>query len=627
MSIINLLPPHVADLIAAGEVVERPAAAVKELLENSIDAGAKNITVEIRSGGVPYIRVTDDGCGMSPSDAGTAFLRHATSKLKDAGGLEAIFTLGFRGEALAAIAAVSRIELLTRERGADSGTRVTLDRGDIMEMGDAGCPEGTTIIVRDLFFNTPARLKFLKSDRAESMAASAAALRTVLGRPDISVRFIKDGKEEFFTPGDGQALSCIYALFGREFASELLETETQGGISVSGFVSSPAHGRGNRAAQYFFINGRAVRSQRLQAALENAYKNALLTGRFPQCVLYIDISPALVDVNVHPTKAEVKFSDERAVFDAVYGATRAALTGEARPAEFTLSRTVEKAAGIAPESRGSVSLPRESEFNPARSEDLPHNEDLTGSGNARPYVREPFGGTQDGQIPLTLNVREPNMAGESRTAADYREYQTKIELPARMEPTGAVSEISDTDFRIAGEALGTYIIAEWDGELVLIDKHAAHERVIFDRIMAEGFSPMRQSLISPVTVTPPDGGAEALIKNAAFLEELGIMIEKFGENSVIIRAVPADTDAADARSMLEEICEALASGGNPEGRRDSILHTIACKAAIKAGKISEPAENRALAARVLSGEIKYCPHGRPVALTLTKKELDRHFRR
>jgi len=618
MSIINLLPPHVADLIAAGEVVERPASAVKELLENSIDAGAKNITVEIRSGGIPYIRVTDDGCGMSPSDAGTAFLRHATSKLQDAAGLEAIFSLGFRGEALAAIASVSRIELLTRECGAPSGTRVTLDRGDIQEMGEAGCPEGTTIIVRDLFFNTPARLKFLKSDRAEASAALASALRVALGRPDISVRFIKDGDEEFFTPGDGRAVSCIYALFGRDFASGMLEASSAGSIAVSGFVSSPAHGRGNRAAQYFFINGRAVKSPRLQAAVEGPYKNNLPAGRYPQCVLYIEISPALVDVNVHPTKAEVKFSDERAVFDAVYSASRSALEGTTRPPEFPLSRVVEKAAA-APQTRAAEAAP------PPRPSAPSYAPPVYDPTLPREPQRAPLADDEQNDIKKPLFVREPAAVYQAQP-----NIQVKIEFPSEPSVPAAPLFSADTaepEFRLAGEALGTYIIAEREGEIVLIDKHAAHERIIFDRLKSDRHSPMPQSLITPATLTPPNGEAEELMKNAALLEKLGIVIEEFGESSVIIRAVPADMAAEDARAMLEDICGIISGGGSPEGLMDGVLYTIACKAAIKAGKSSDPMENRALAARVLAGEVKYCPHGRPVALTLSKKELDRHFGR
>ena len=332
MQQIQLLSPHVADLIAAGEVVERPCSVVKELLENAFDAGAKTVTVELRGGGMTYIRVTDDGCGMSPEDAGTAFLRHATSKLREERDLEAIGTLGFRGEALAAIVAVSRIELRTREREAENGTQISLDAGDIQSVAPVGCPLGTTIIVRDLFYNTPARLKFMKSDRAEASSCIGIARRCALGHPEISVRCIHDGKEIFFSPGDGNAKSCIYHLLGRDFANTMLPCSTDDGVvAVHGFIGSPATARGNRAQQFFFCNGRPIRSTSLQAALEQAYQNTLLTGRFPSCVLYINLSFGAVDVNVHPTKAEVKFSDERLVFHGVYYAALAALEQERRP--------------------------------------------------------------------------------------------------------------------------------------------------------------------------------------------------------------------------------------------------------------------------------------------------------
>ena len=331
MAVINLLAPHVADLIAAGEVVERPASVIKELIENSFDAGAKSVICEIRNGGMTYIRVTDDGCGMSPEDAGVAFLRHATSKLSDESGLEAISTMGFRGEALAAISSVSRIELITRLRNASAGTRVTLEAGDIQDMESFGCPDGTTMIVRDIFYNTPARLKFMKSDRTEASACEAAALRCALGRPDVSVRFIRDGSEEFFSPGDGRIDSCLYALLGRtETASMLQCTSSADGMKLRGYVSSPSEGRGNRAHQFFFVNGRYIKSTLLQSALEQAYKNTLLSSRYPSCALYLDLSFGSVDVNVHPAKTEIRFGSEKTVFDFVYHAVRFALENENR---------------------------------------------------------------------------------------------------------------------------------------------------------------------------------------------------------------------------------------------------------------------------------------------------------
>ena len=364
---IQILSPHLADLIAAGEVVERPASVVKELVENAFDAGARTVTVELRGGGATYLRVTDDGCGMAPEDAGIAFLRHATSKLHDEQGLEAIGTMGFRGEALAAISAVSHITLTTRRRGAAAGTHMTLDAGDIQDMYETGCPEGTTMIVRDLFFNTPARRKFLKSDRAEGAACAAAALRCALGRPDVSVRCIRDGEEIFFSPGDNKLDSCVYSLLGRDLTMSLLPCAGEGdGVRVHGFVSSPAAGRGSRAQQYFFCNGRWIKSAALQAALEQAYRNTLLVGRFPACVLYIELSCAAVDVNVHPAKTEVKFTHERAVFDAVYYGARAALEAEREPVT-----TLPKAAKPAPAPTADPFVPAAPKAAPAAAQHQP----------------------------------------------------------------------------------------------------------------------------------------------------------------------------------------------------------------------------------------------------------------
>ena len=349
MPVIHVLSPHVADLIAAGEVVERPASAVKELLENAVDAGARTVVLELRAGGRDYIRVTDDGVGMAPEDAGVCFLRHATSKLSDERGLEAIGTLGFRGEALAAISAVSRITLTTRRRGAAMGVRVEVEAGEIVSMEETGCPEGTTITVRDLFYNTPARQKFLSTDRSESAACVQSALRTALGRPDVSFRCLRDGQEEFFSPGDGTAKSAVYALLGRDAAAGLLPVETESdGVTVKGFVSAPGYCRGNRGAQYFFCNGRPIRSRALQAALEQAYKNTAMVGKFPGCVLYITLPNGLVDVNVHPTKAEVKFAKEKPVFDGVYYGTLAALGQKSAPQTMSNAPFASEAKSAAP---------------------------------------------------------------------------------------------------------------------------------------------------------------------------------------------------------------------------------------------------------------------------------------
>lgn len=642
MPVINVLQPHVADMIAAGEVVERPASVVKELVENSLDAGAKNITVEIRGGGATYIRVTDDGCGMAPEDAGVAFLRHATSKLHDEKGLEAISTMGFRGEALAAISAVSKIELNTRRRGDASGTRVVLEAGDIQEMFAAGCPDGTTMTVRDLFYNTPARLKFLKSDRSEASACQLAALRCALGHPEVSIRFIKDRNEEFFTPGDGKQESCVYSLMGRDMATQMLRcTGENNGIRVTGFVSSPAYGKGNRSAQFFFCNGRFIKSQLLQAAVEQAYKNTLLTGRYPACALYIELGYGSVDVNVHPAKTEVKFSEERKVFDAVHYAVLSALAGERQTAEIKLSESTKKAVGAKPDFYQSMSAEkfRESGYAaPKPVQPQPAAVTATAVSSLRPPVSAATP-VQPVQMSLRAEPAEYETEPKPENSRILPEKPEKSEtvpafsqdIPAKAveKPVQNVESRPIPDHKIVGEALKTYIIVEQDDKLILIDKHAAHERMIFDRLKAQERELMAQNLLIPVTIHPNGDDMDAITENAALLYELGFEIEPFGERELIVRAVPADMDAGDVPAAIEEICEKLRRGKCPDAQsaRDEILHTVACKAAIKAGWDTHPKELEAVVDAVISGQVRYCPHGRPVSVTLTRKELDKQFKR
>ncbi len=624
MSVINILSPHVADLIAAGEVVERPASVVKELVENAIDAGAKNITVEIRGGGAAMVRVRDDGCGMSPEDAGVAFLRHATSKLRDERDLEAIRTMGFRGEALAAISAVSKVRLTTRQRGADSGTLVTLEAGEITDMQPFGCPDGTTMEVSELFYNTPARQKFLKSDRAETAACQAAALRCALAHPEISFRFIRDGEEQFFSPGDGRQDSCIYALLGRVLASDLLKcTGERDGVAVSGYVSSPSAGRGSRAMQFFFCNGRAIRSQLLQAALEQAYKNTLLTGRFPACALYLTLPYGSVDVNVHPAKTEVKFTDERLVFDAVYYAALSALAGEER----TKAPAAELPEALRPKENFYQSMSA-ADFRakggtaaPAR----PSAAAKTASSAWRPTsLRAP-----DMQWQERLDLKAPNSTLSEQKSPAAQEVKAPAGSRIVEKTVQNVEKPRIPDHKILGEAMKTYILVERGEDLVLIDKHAAHERMIFDRLKAQDREIMAQSLLVPVTLRPDAADGELLEQNAALLSSLGFEIEPFGAAEYVVRALPADVDAADVAGAVEEICEKLRRGGAPgcADARDEILHTVACKAAIKAGWDNAPEELERVCEAVLSGAVKYCPHGRPVSAVLTKKELDKLFRR
>ena len=651
MPVINILSPHVADMIAAGEVVERPASVIKELVENSFDAGARNITVAIEDGGATCIRVTDDGCGMAPEDAGVAFLRHATSKLRDERGLEAISTMGFRGEALAAISAVSEIELTTRRRGDREGTRVTLTAGDIQDMGPWGCPEGSTMTVRRLFYNTPARLKFLKSDRSEASACIQAALRCALGHPEVSLRFLRDGKEEFFSPGDGRMDSCVYALLGRDVAKDMLPCESQmDNMAVRGFVSSPAAGRGNRGAQYFYCNGRYIKSALLQSAVEQAYKNTLLTGRYPACVLYLELGYGSVDVNVHPAKTEVKFSAERQVFDLVYHAVLSALAGE-RPGVQAKPGPEAKAEKAAPKADFYRSMSAK-EFRDS-GYSVKNATPISKSASATAVITPPAPRQSiqtPREEPSVFNLRSPQTGFQ--TSMDLTPAAKSEPLPPISTPKGGqslgntgfstpgapkavensvqnVESLPLPDHKIVGEALKTYIIVEQGEALIFIDKHAAHERMIFDRLKQQERQIMSQGLLCPVTLHVSGEDGELLEKNGELLSELGFELEPFGENEYILRAVPADMLPEDARAAVEEICEKLRRGKAPDpaAARDEILHTVACKAAIKAGWDTDKKELQRLVEAVLRGQVKYCPHGRPVSILLSRKDLDKQFKR
>lgn len=605
---INILSPHVADLIAAGEVVERPASVVKELLENAFDANSKNISVELRGGGLSYIRVTDDGCGMEQEDAGIAFLRHATSKLSSERSLEAIGTFGFRGEALAAVSACSRLEIITRMPEAESGCRVVLEAGDIIRMEPCGCPVGTTVIVRDLFFNTPARRKFLKSERAEASACVNLALRCALGLPHVSIRLEKDGEEVFFSPGDGDLRSCMYSLLGRETASMLSCETERDGVRVRGFVSSPANGRGSRAMQYFYCNGRAIRSLTLQTALERAYKNTLLTGRFPACVLYVELSPGAVDVNVHPTKAEVRFSNEKAVSDGVYYAALAAISAERRVPVPEVQNPDESPAAPAAEGvRFSAGEPFERALHVINLERRTDGEPEPARPTFAAPLREPVALYESSPVsPLTRSSPPP---------------EAPVSLPGQEAPESGVS--------LVGEAFGAYIIVESGASLVFIDKHAAHERLIFERLKNEGAEIMSQLLLSPRVIRTDGETVDVVAQNGELLSKLGFELEPFGETELILRALPSYAFESDAEALVEEVCEKLrlSQGAAPLEMWDELIHTIACKSAIKAGDQSDDEELVHIAKRVMEGDVKYCPHGRPVSFVVGKKDLDKQFKR
>ncbi len=663
--VIQQLSSHVADLIAAGEVVERPASVVKELVENAIDAGSSAVVVEIQRGGMASIRVTDNGCGILRDELPTAFLRHATSKLRCAEDLAAIGTLGFRGEALAAIAAVSRVDVFSRHKDAAMGASLSLEGGVPGTVEDAGCPGGTTIVVRDLFFNTPARLKFMKSDSAEASAVAALLQQIALSHPEVSLKYIRDGKEELHTPGDNKLISAIYAARGRDFAMNL--TAVDGGgeeIRVRGFVTEPLAGRGSRAMQTFFCCGRMIRSALLTAALEEAYQNRQMKGKFPGCVLHIDLPLHAVDVNVHPAKTVVKFVNERAVFSAVHHAVQDALDGRGKPSAVPAPKPQVQSA---PKSDFYQTMDaktfREQQAKPAQPEKTPVRPPVVTSSEmgGRPVLHD-SGRNRFADSLITKPV-QPSAQRPAEPAAPVRERIFAVKEPAvqpvkeEIIPTPAVQEenISEiqlpvalpaeekcsepeqtviapeevTPWRFAGEVLKTYIIAEDGNDVWLIDKHAAHERINFDRMKA-GLEPiMRQQLLQSLAVDLPREQYAALLEQLPLLEEFGFEAEDFGDGTLIVRAIPADLETGLVRETLEELAEKLLTCGSadPASARDAMLHTMACKASIKGGWQSDEKELRALLQKVQSGEVQFCPHGRPVKVKLTKYEIEKMFRR
>ncbi|MBQ6116584.1 MAG: DNA mismatch repair endonuclease MutL [Oscillospiraceae bacterium] len=620
---IRQLDKHVADLIAAGEVVERPASVAKELLENALDAGTSAIVAEIERGGLTYLRVTDNGCGIAPDQLPTAFLRHATSKLRTAEDLAAIGTLGFRGEALAAISAVSRVDILSRQTGSDEGAVLHLEGGAAGEVRPSGCPEGTTIVVRDLFYNTPARMKFMKKDSAEGTAVTGIVTHLALSHPEVSFKLLRDGAEVLHTPGDGQLQSAVYAALGRDFALHLLPIRGSGGeVQVNGFVTEPLHGHGTRARQIFFVNGRFVKSQLLSAALEEAYRNQIMKGKFPGCVLHISVPVRAVDVNVHPAKTVVKFAADKPVFDAVYYTVLDALNAQNRPA--------------APEKRESAfyqSMTAEQfRAHAHQTAPPPAKKPPVGSYTSRPAA--PI--VPRGQSTQVRDVAPaPGVPFAAPVVSGGREVTYHITPPApakkpEPEPVQQTMEPpAEAPWRIVGEVLKTYIICEDAHRTVwLIDKHAAHERIRFDALKANTEPMMSQFLLTPLTVDLDADSCAAALENLAVLEQFGFVCEDFGGGTLLVRQIPADIRLEDAAATVEELARKLALGrADPAGARDELLHTVACKSAIKAGMDTSPAEMAALVKKVQSGEIQYCPHGRPVKYRLTEYDIEKMFKR
>lgn len=676
---IQQLPPHLADLIAAGEVVERPASVCKELLENALDAGASAISTELERGGLTYIRITDNGCGIAPEQLPTAFLRHATSKLRRPEDLAAIGTLGFRGEALAAIAAVSRVDIFSRQTGADCGAMLHLEGGVPEAVTEAGCPDGTTVCIRDLFYNTPARMKFMKKDTAEGAAAAGVVTHLALSHPDVSFKLLRDGQEILHTPGDGQLLSAIYAALGRDFANSLLPVSGSGGaVRVEGFITKPLAGHGTRGRQLFFVNGRFVKSQLLAAAVEEAYRNRLLKGRFPGCVLHITLPVNEVDVNVHPAKTVVKFLSDKTVFDAVHYTVKDALDREGQPAPaekkpFYQTMTAQEFRETTPAPQG-VKLPFASgrpvgsagadrptvnRFAPAAPTVQTPREtvqpaaapqgDVWQVRDAAPKAGKAFT-VPSGREGVVYRITPPD-APEDSPAREQAAAETET-VPAAVMPEKEpkndtalsapeaapvqqelempeTADSGETPWRIAGEVLKTYIICE-DGEqnVWLIDKHAAHERIRFDALKADPVPPMAQQLLTPAAVTLTAEEYGAVLESLDVLAGYGFLCEDFGDGAVLVREIPDYIRAEDAAATLEELArKLLLQRADPAGARDELLHTMACKSAIKAGMTTDAAELAALVRQVQSGAVRYCPHGRPVAVQLRKYEVEKMFKR
>lgn len=626
MGKINVLDKFTAEKIAAGEVVERPASVIKELVENAIDAGATTVTVEIKDGGTTYMRVADNGSGMDKDDARTAFLRHATSKIKTDKDLEHIATLGFRGEALCSIAAVSRTELFTKQRTSDEGTHVVVEGGEEKLFESAGCPDGTTIIVKNLFFNTPARMKFLKKDSVEASAVTDVCNKQALSHPDVSIRLIRDGKDVLFSPGDNTLKNAVHSVYGRDIANSTASVDyTKNGIRVFGLTGKNNLSRPNRLMQVFFINGRFVVNKTLLAAVSEAYKNELMVGRFPVCILNVEMDPALVDVNVHPGKTEVKFASEQDVYEACYWAVKNALTEIAAPREvgilnnkeaFKIPITVKSAEQI------SFTKPKVEVKKSAFTPYTPPKETPKPKIPTENQIREEVKGF-DGKLPVR-EIEGVQCIKEEKI--DFsKEIQDAIEKAQATEKPDTVCDV-----KIIGQLFDTYILAEGDSEFFLMDQHAAHERIRYEEIRRSGYKTDTQLLLMPITVNLTPEEKTLSLERSELLLSMGFQVEDFGTNSVVLRSLPSDCPFQEGEGLFIEILGVLAGGepGEISAMLDKAIYTIACRSAIKAHqKLSLPELEKLYAqASALEG-ITTCPHGRPITVKLTRYQIEKMFGR
>ena len=646
MAKINVLSFEIANLIAAGEVVERPSSVLKELIENSIDSGATEIVAEIKRGGVSLIRVTDNGCGIDKEDLPVAIKRHATSKIKDKDDLESIMTLGFRGEALAAISSVSNMTIITKTREADTAYMLTAEAGTVVDLAEVGAADGTTVVVSDLFYNVPARRKFLKKDATEAMNVAALVEKVALSRPDISIQLLIDGEEKFKTPGNGNLLDTIYSVFGKDFASKLIEANgTANGLTVRGYIGRSDNVKKNRNLMNVFINGRYVKSLTAQAAIEKAYTSYIAPECFPTCILFIDINPALVDVNVHPAKLEVKFSDERSVFEIVYYTVKKALEeheyrpeleiGRRGPSDNIIGGFIPVDGGKRAEQYSIPATPAPKPYTPPTSTyggtATPRREQYSYNDTTKPLkVAESSGFTGGG-----YKAPEPTRMTPRESVDVLARYSDNTTAPVKEEKPAETPIIEKPVYKLIGEAFNCYVIVEYDGELLIIDKHAAHERVIFEDLKRSAESDGKiasQILMLPVTVIPDHAAQIAAAEVKAEIEALGFEYT-VNERSCDITAIPMAISPADAETLFLQILDEVVEGkGNPTVtdaiRREKALYQVACKAAIKGGRVYTAAVITWLIEKVLMiPDITVCPHGRPIAYKLTKNQLDRQFDR
>lgn len=652
---IKVLPKEIAELIAAGEVVERPASVIKELMENAIDAGSSSVTVEIKNGGITYIRVTDNGCGISREDIRNAFISHATSKISTRDDLYAIGTLGFRGEALASIAAVSNVEVLTRTTEEETGTRYCISAGEETLVDDAGCPLGTTIVVRDLFFNTPARMKFLKKDVSEANAVAGIVDKIALSNPDVSIRFIREGKSALFTSGSGDLKTAAYEIFGKDFADGLIEADYSfESVKIIGLVSKPTKSRPNRNMQFFFVNGRLVKSGTASAALSEAYKNSIMVGKFPYCVLNITTAPGLVDVNVHPAKIEVRFANERTVFSAVYYAAKNALEHRDEAPKVTIPRTAqtELFEPVRPKTE-QMRLPEKqpdfwnrmssSEYRSAQQPEKPTyqqpavREDIIAvaspdkkpeTADSEPSTIQHFLDAQRAKKEETAVIEadiRPELSEKAATLPDEKPEET-----ARALDTAVDEKPAELPVTVIGEAFKTYIIVQQGESIFLVDKHAAHERMLFNELVKNDSKRSTQMLLTPITVTLSKEEYSSVLDNLDMLMQAGFAVEDFGYSVVIVRECPMEISADEVADVVAELAGYLVENRQKliSEKKEWLFSLMACKAAIKGGMYTTEYE-RELFIKCLfaSPEIRYCPHGRPVMIEITRRELEKNFGR